>query len=172
MLDAMEIPYQYEPIDGKVSYRIERDAKYLPDFIVGEGIILEVKGYLTSADRSKYLRLQRCNPFLDLRFVFDRPTNTLSKKSRTTYAQWAEQHGFIWYDKHTIGTLLKELADDRTPGKTTKPEGFKASRKARLPVKHGSADRLLDTKARRVHPRTAPGGLRRTDSHSQRRARA
>lgn len=173
MLDAMDIPYQYEPIDGKVSYRIERDAKYLPDFIVGEGIILEVKGYLTPSDRAKYIRLQRCNPSIDLRFVFDRPSNLLNKKSRTTYAEWAEQHGFLWYDKYTIGKLLEELQPDgRTPRKPPSAEGFKASRTARKHKQHGSLDRLLDPKARRVRVRTQETRVRRGNGCAQRRSRA
>lgn len=173
MLDAMEIPYEYEPLHGKVSYRVERDAKYLPDFVVGKGIILEVKGYLTSADRSKYLRIQRCNVFLDLRFVFDRPTNTLNKKSKTTYAQWADSHGFPWYDKHTIGKLLEELQPNgRTPRKPASPEGFKASRTARKHQQHGSPDRLLDPKACRVRLRTPAARVHRGNGCAERRARA
>jgi len=173
MLDAMEIPYEYEPPNKKVSYRVERDAKYLPDFIVGNDIILEVKGYLTSSDRAKYLRIQRCNVFLDLRFVFDRPQNTLNKKSKTTYAQWADSHGFLWYDKHTIGKLLEELQPNgRTPRKPPSAEGAKASRAARKHQQHGSPDRLLDPKARRVRLRTPKARVHRSDGRAERRARA
>jgi hypothetical protein len=173
MLDAMEIPYEYEPIGKKVFYRIERNAKYLPDFIVGDGIILEVKGYLTSADRSKYLRIAKWNPFLDLRFVFDRPSNLLNKKSRTTYAEWAEQHGFLWYDKHTIGKLLEELQPNgRTERKPPSAEGFKASRTARKHQQHGSPDRLLDPKACRVRLRTPKARVHRSDGCAERCSRA
>jgi hypothetical protein len=167
MLDAMDIPYRFEPLDGKIPYRVERDAKYLPDFVLQDGIILEVKGYLKPADRAKYIRLQRCNPFLDLRFVFDRPSNTLSKKSSTTYAQWAEQHGFLWYDKHSIAKLLEELQPNgRTPRKPASKEGAKASRAARKHQQHGSTP-----KARSLRLRTAKTRVHRSDGRSERRAR-
>ena len=92
--------FEYEPKDKKVKYTVQRDALYLPDFIIdGSSFILEVKGYLSPADRAKYIRVKASNPDIDLRFVFDRASNKLNKTSKTTYAQWAEKNGFKWCEK-------------------------------------------------------------------------
>ena len=99
-LNDLGVAFEYEPKDKKVQYTIERTAYYLPDFILeGSDFILEVKGYLTPADRSKYLRIKKSNPDVDIRFVFDRASNKLNKTSKTTYAEWAEKHGFLWCEK-------------------------------------------------------------------------
>lgn len=79
--------------------------KYTPDFVLDNKIVLEVKGYFQARDRTKMLRVRGCNPGLDVRFVFQAPRNTLGKKSDTTYAQWAEKHGFKWCDAKDTATL-------------------------------------------------------------------
>ena len=99
-LNDLGVAFEYEPKDKKVKYTIQRDAHYLPDFIIdGSPFILEVKGYLSPSDRSKYLRVKASNPDIDLRFVFDRASNKLNKTSKTTYAQWADKNGFKWCEK-------------------------------------------------------------------------
>jgi hypothetical protein len=42
------------------------------------------------------------NPDIDLRMVFQAPFNKISKKSKTTYAQWCEKHGIKWASAHAI----------------------------------------------------------------------
>ena len=42
------------------------------------------------------LAVKKQHPDLDIRLVFQAPHNTLTKKSKTTYAQWAEKNGFLW----------------------------------------------------------------------------
>lgn len=74
--------------------------KYLVDFEFtnrgGGKVYVEAKGYLRPSDRTKLINVKKQHPELDIRLVFQRPENTLNKKSKTTYAQWAERHGFLW----------------------------------------------------------------------------
>ena len=84
--------FSYETLS--LPYKVVR--KYKPDFILPNGVILEVKGYFTGADRSKHLKVREAHPELDIRFVFMNAHNRLSKRSKTTYAQWCDKKGFKW----------------------------------------------------------------------------
>src|SRR3990167_4018326 len=53
--------------------------RYIPDFVLPNGIYVEVKGRLTFYDRRKYLAVAESNPGIDLRFLFQRPGNRISK---------------------------------------------------------------------------------------------
>ena len=92
LLIGLGIKYDYETI--KVSYTIPHN--YYPDFILPNGVILECKGYWDSADRRKIKSVKEQNPDIDLRMVFQSPFNTISKKSKTTYAKWCEKHDIPW----------------------------------------------------------------------------
>jgi hypothetical protein len=46
--------------------------------------------------------VKAANPDLDVRFVFQTPYNKIYKGSKTTYAKWAEKHGFLWCAFHSI----------------------------------------------------------------------
>ncbi len=156
-LNELGVAYDYEPKDGKVAYRIERSALYLPDFVLTDsGIILEVKGHLTSADRSKYIRIKECNPGIDIRFVFDRATNRLSKTSKTTYAQWAEKHGFLWCEKIIPPTWYNKQrasnarASSKAPGTQNPPPSRKGQH-----LSHGSHARPRHLSVVRKHSRAS-----------------
>ena len=71
---------------------------YTPDFILENGVMLEAKGRFLSSDRAKHLLIKKQHPELDIRFVFMRSKNTLNKRSKTTYADWCDKHGFLWCD--------------------------------------------------------------------------
>lgn len=76
---------------------MKRPATYRPDFLLlANGILIESKGYFLAEDRTKHLLVKEQHPSLDIRFVFSRARNPLRKGSRTTYAAWAEKHGFRW----------------------------------------------------------------------------
>ena len=98
-LERVGAPFDYESL--KVKYT--KESTYTPDFILPNGIIIEAKGYWIPADRTKHLRVRDCNPELDIRFCFQNAHNTLSKKSKTTYGEWCDKHGFLWAHK-TIPT--------------------------------------------------------------------
>ncbi len=98
LLDQLGASYEYET--HKVAYTIMHH--YNPDFILPNGIMLEAKGYWDSEDRRKILAVVRDNPDIDLRMVFQAPFNKISKKSKTTYAQWCEKHDIKWAAVHAI----------------------------------------------------------------------
>lgn len=91
-LNRVGATFDYESM--KVSYT--KEATYTPDFILPNGVIVEAKGYWLPSDRTKHLRVRECNPTLDIRFCFQNAHNTLNKKSKTTYADWCDKHGFLW----------------------------------------------------------------------------
>lgn len=85
-----------------IEYEVpSRKAKYKPDFVLDNGIIIETKGRFVTADRQKHKLIKAQRPDLDIRFVFTNPNTRISKTSKTTYAKWCEDHGFQ-YAKGTI----------------------------------------------------------------------
>jgi len=98
LLSSLKVKYTYE--DRKVPYQLQ--CNYIPDFHLINGVFLEVKGRLTSEDRRKMIAVKKCNPELDIRFVFQAPFNKIYKGSKTTYAKWAERNGFPWCSYQSI----------------------------------------------------------------------
>jgi hypothetical protein len=92
--------YQFEYETLHLNYTVS--AVYTPDFILPNGVILEAKGYFKPEDRRKMLAVKKQHPELDIRLVFQAPHNTLTKTSKTTYAKWAEKHGFLWAPSYNI----------------------------------------------------------------------
>lgn len=85
--------------------------RYLADFLLGNGIIIEAKGMFTSQDRKKHLYIKQQYPDLDIRFVFMNAKNRLSKTSKTTYAKWADNNGFLWAEKTIPQAWIEETKD-------------------------------------------------------------
>ena len=98
LLEGLGVLYEYE--STKVPYTIQHN--YNPDFVLANHVYLEAKGYWAAADRRKVLAVKRDNPDIDLRMVFQSPYNTISKKSKTTYAMWCEKHAIPWTSYHNI----------------------------------------------------------------------
>ena len=98
LLEGLGVNYEYE--SKKLGYTIQHH--YTPDFVLPNYVHLETKGYWDSADRRKVLAVKRDNPDIDLRMVFQSPYNTITKNSKTTYAQWCDRHGIPWCAFHTI----------------------------------------------------------------------
>ena len=92
LLTGLGVSYEYE--SEKLSYTIEHN--YTPDFVLPNYTYLEAKGYWAPEDRRKILAVKKSNPDVDIRMVFQSPYNTISKKSKTTYAQWCERHDIPW----------------------------------------------------------------------------
>lgn len=92
---------EYEPKDNHLNYTVSR--RYVPDFVLPNGIIIEAKGYFKSSDRTKMLRVSEANPSLDIRFLFQKANNTLTKaKNSIYYWQWAERNNFKWAEGDKI----------------------------------------------------------------------
>ena len=89
------VPYTYE--DDVIRFvQPEKKRRYTPDFFLSNGVILEVKGRFTVADRNKHQWIKEQFPDLDLRFVFQQPFSKLYKGSKSTYASWADKQGIPW----------------------------------------------------------------------------
>ena len=98
LLEGLGVSFQYE--SEKLGYTIEHH--YTPDFVLPNYTYLETKGYWDASDRRKILAVKKANPEIDLRMVFQSPYNTISKKSKTTYAKWCEKHDIPWTAYHNI----------------------------------------------------------------------
>ena len=73
-----------------------RNARYTPDFVLPNGIIIETKGRFVTDDRQKHILIKDQHPDLEIRFVFSNPRSRISKKSPTTYAMWCDKNGFAY----------------------------------------------------------------------------
>ena len=69
--------------------------RYLPDFQLPNGILIEAKGQLDVNDRRKMVAVKVCWPQKDIRFVFQNARCRLSRYGKT-YGEWAEAAGFPW----------------------------------------------------------------------------
>lgn len=97
-----------------IPFWVAETRKYTPDFILPNGIIIETKGRFITADRKKHLLVKAQHSDLDIRFVFSRSANRISKQSRTTYAQWCESKGFKYADKRIPEAWLRETVNNKS----------------------------------------------------------
>ena len=97
---------RYEKLS--IKYVVTRIASYKPDFILDNGIIIEVKGWFRAADRKKHLLVKEQYPKLDIRFIFGNENNRLYKGSKTTYAYYCDKHGILWAEKEIPKSWLNE----------------------------------------------------------------
>ena len=106
-IEGKGIEVQYE--SEKVAYTIPAsEHTYNPDFKLPNDIIVETKGRFVLADRKKHLLVKEQNPNLDIRFVFSNSKNKINKKSKTTYADWCDKHGFKYADKEIPDSWFSE----------------------------------------------------------------
>jgi hypothetical protein len=110
-LEEGGVKFTYETLKLSVAYP-PRVGKYTPDFICGNSIIIEGKGYFynQAADRQKLILAKEQHPELDIRIVFQNANTKIYKGSKTTYGQWASDHGFKWADKGIVPPAwIKEM---------------------------------------------------------------
>jgi hypothetical protein len=86
------VPFRYEELT--LDYTVPQ--KYTPDFVLGNGIVIEFKGWFVSDDRTKMLAVKAQHPKLDIRMVFCNAHTRIAKGSKTTYASWCDKHGIPW----------------------------------------------------------------------------
>jgi len=97
---------RYEEL--KIPWIDLRHRTYTPDFILDNGIIIEVKGFFDSEDRRKHIEVRKQYPKYDIRFVFSNTNNRLYKGSKTTYGQWCEKNKFRYAHRIIPLHWLKE----------------------------------------------------------------
>jgi len=88
---------KYEP-DAIPYKQPEKERKYTPDFKLARGVYIEAKGKLDLATRQKMVWFKDMHPGITIIFLFMNPDNKITKRSKTTYWQWAEKEGFMWLD--------------------------------------------------------------------------
>jgi hypothetical protein len=99
-LETNSIKFEYE--NFSIPYVITKH--YYPDFFISDyNFFVEYKGYFKPSDRGKHLLFKQQHPNIDIRFVFQNARNKINKKSKTTYGDWCDRHGFIWAE----GTIPK-----------------------------------------------------------------
>lgn len=97
-LSALGVEAKYE--QEKIAFITPaRPAKYTPDWILPNSVVIETKGQFKVADRQKHLHIKQQHPDVDIRFVFSYSKGKISKGSKTTYAMWCDKHGFLYADK-------------------------------------------------------------------------
>lgn len=96
-LETLGVDYKYEKL--KISYAVNEQRTYTPDFELPNGIIIETKGRFILADRKKHLLIKAQYPEKDIRFIFSNSRDKITKGSKTTYADWCRKNGFKWADK-------------------------------------------------------------------------
>lgn len=107
LLKRCKVPFEYETL--VLNYTIPSTLhKYTPDFILPNGIIIECKGVLDLETRKKMKLVVDQHPHLDIRMVFQRPQNKLSKASKTTYSDWCAKNKIKWGTVADIPLWAKE----------------------------------------------------------------
>jgi hypothetical protein len=82
----------YEP--HRLPYSITQVASYLPDWVLPEqAIVLEAKGRFTLEDRKKMLAVRNQYPDLDIRLLFQRSSQKVTKA--LTAEAWCKKNGFL-----------------------------------------------------------------------------
>ena len=111
-MKRLNIKFNYE--SDTLAYQVNPQ-KYVVDFTLdvnkNKSIYLEYKGVLDGATRRKMRAVKKCNPDLDIRFVFEKPNNKLYKGAKTRYWEWAERFGFKWYTSSDAKQLRRDLTD-------------------------------------------------------------
>lgn len=112
-LEKMGIPFEYET--QKVKYTVPQKHKnYIPDFVLPNGILCELKGKLDRDVREKMALVIEQNPDLDIRMLFMRD-NKIARNSKTRYSDWCKRRGIV-YAVSELGEIPAEwIADALSP---------------------------------------------------------
>ena len=90
-LNGIGCSFEYEPV--RITYELH--SKYIPDFVLHNGIIIEAKGRLLATDARKHRAIKNQHPSLDIRFVF-MSLRTKVEKSRFNHREWCIKYGFMF----------------------------------------------------------------------------
>lgn len=101
-----KVTFSYESM--KIEWEDLAYRTYTPDVILCNGIICEIKGLFTPADRRKHLKIKRQHPELDIRFVFENSRRKLRKGAKSSYGDWCAKNGFRYADKEVPEEWIKE----------------------------------------------------------------
>jgi hypothetical protein len=77
-------------------YNLVIPRSYTPDFVLGNGTVLEVKGYFDQEDRRLIKLFKEQHSDVDIRMVLQKPHQKLTKTGRMTYATWCDRYNVPW----------------------------------------------------------------------------
>ena len=82
---------RYEAV--RIPYTVTTTRHYTPDWLLPrQAIVLEAKGRFTLEDRNKMLMVKAQYPKLDIRLIFQRLSQKVTKTM--TVQDWCDKHGF------------------------------------------------------------------------------
>ena len=110
-LKVLKVKFSYESL--KIEWEDLAYRTYTPDFVLGNGIIIESKGMFTAADRRKHLAIKRQHPKLDIRFVFENSRRKLRKGAKSTYGEWCYKYGLLYSNRVIPEEWLKEKGKNK-----------------------------------------------------------
>ena len=102
-LDKQCVKYRFEP--HWIRYQIEK--KYKPDFLLPNGILIEVKGWFKFDDQRKHKLIKSQYPELDIRFVFQKINNKV-QGGRFTNKEWCEKYNFKFAESIVPNSWIHE----------------------------------------------------------------
>ena len=106
-IEIAEHKIRYEQI--KIQWVDFAIRSYTPDFVLDNGIILEVKGFWPTADRRKHIEVKKQHAELDVRIVFENSKRKIRKGSKTSYGDWCKKNGILFCDKVVPDEWLNEV---------------------------------------------------------------
>jgi len=83
-------------------YNLVIPRSYTPDFVLGNGVVLEVKGYFDQEDRRLIKLFKEQHSDVDIRMVLQKPHQKLTKSGRMTYATWCDKYNVPWCEGPSI----------------------------------------------------------------------
>lgn len=110
--DGVLAGYNHHP--DKLNYTVSHT--YEPDFVHPDkpGIVIEVKGrFRDSSEAAKYVWIQKCNPDIEIVFIFQKPTTAMpfakvrKDGTKRQHWEWAEKNGFRWYSPESFAESLE-----------------------------------------------------------------
>lgn len=114
-MDKLGVAFDFEMFHIKYTVPA-REAKYTPDFVLRNGIIVETKGIWEVDDRKKHLLIREQYPDIDIRLVFSNSNSKIYKGSPTSYADFCRKHGILFADKLIPLAWLKEVRKEIPEG--------------------------------------------------------
>lgn len=110
-LNKITKDYKYEGL--KVAFTI--DANYIPDIVLPNGILVEVKGYFRKEDQVKMRAVKKSHPELDIRFVFGKLTSTLegAQKRKDGSKMTCEEYAIKYEFPYAEGSVPEEWLNER-----------------------------------------------------------
>ena len=102
-LEKQRVKYIFEP--HKIEYGVPK--RYTPDFLLPNGILIEVKGWFKSEDQRKHRLIKQQHPELDIRFVFQK-LKTKVQGGRFTCQEWCEKYDFLYAESIVPNSWIHE----------------------------------------------------------------